>query len=202
MKRVVTALVATLAISVSVYAAEWTSVAKGVRESIVEIAIGSEGACTGFVIDAEKGYVLTAAHCDNPNESGKELFADLRPARVVAKDDKRDLMVLQIADNDRPALKLAKNDPKIGDEVASYGYGYALEEPLFRVAHISAQDIAVERARYIAVDVTFVSGQSGGPVVNALGEVVMIVQMGTPSVGLGVGAETIDDKVGRYFSQK
>ena len=46
----------------------------------------------------------------------------------------------------------------------------------------------------------FVPGQSGGPVVNEKGEVVMIVQMGTNIVGLGVGTETIRDKVGRFFT--
>jgi hypothetical protein len=38
-------------------------------------------------------------------------------------------------------------------------------------------------------------------VVNEAGEVVMMVQRGTQSVGIGVGAETIRSKVGRYFGK-
>lgn len=201
MKRVVAVVVAVGVMSGSAFAAEWATVAKTVRESIVEIAIGTVGACSGFVIDAERDFVLTAAHCDN-EESGKDLFVDLRPAKVVAKDTKQDLMVLLVPGIDRPALNLAKDNPKVGDEVASYGFGYALEEPLFRVAHVSGRDIALERSRVLAIDATFVGGQSGGPVVNAAGEVVMIVQAGTASVGVGVGAETMGEKVGRYFSKR
>ena len=99
----------------------------------------------------------------------------------------------------------AKNDPIVGEEVASYGWGYDMNQPLFRVAHISAKDVTVpqyENARYFAIDAAFVGGQSGGPVVNALGEVVMMVQLGSGIVGWGIGAETLDDKIGRYFSKK
>jgi S1-C subfamily serine protease len=181
-------------------AADWSVIAADARDSIVEIAISSEagepaGACTGFVSDNDRDFVVTAAHCDGP-----KVFADNMPAKVRMKDVKNDLMVLHVDGIDRPALKLAAEDPKIGAEVASFGFGYALERPLFRVAHVSAADIAIERGRYFAVDATFVPGQSGGPVVNEQGQVVMLVQMGTNVVGLGVGTETIKDKVGRFFA--
>lgn len=174
--------------------AQWVVVAPKVAESIVEIA-SKMGSCTGFVIDNERDLVLTAAHCDGP-----ELYADLAPAKVRAKDVKNDLMVLHVEGIDRPALKLAKAPVKIGEEVASYGYGYAFEEALFRVAHISAVDVNIDRASYFVIDAAFVPGQSGGPVVNTKGEVVMIVQLGTEIVGLGVGTDLIIEKVGKYFA--
>lgn len=194
-------ILAILILTASVLAAaDWTVVASTTKDSIVEIAISSEsgepqGACTGFVSDNNRDFVVTAAHCDGP-----KIFADNMPAKVRMKDVKNDLMVLEVTGIDRPALKLADADPRIGSEVASFGFGYALERPLFRVAHVSAADIAIERGRYFAVDATFVPGQSGGPVVNERGEVVMIVQMGTNVVGLGVGTETIKDKTGRFFT--
>lgn len=197
---IVAACALSFVLAMSVFAADWTVVVSNVRESIVEIAVSSaagepQGACTGFVVDNDRDFVVTAAHCDGP-----KVFADNLPAVVRQKDVKNDLMVLHVENIDRPALKLADSDPKVGSEVASFGFGYALEQPLFRVAHVSATDIAIERARYFAVDASFVPGQSGGPVVNERGEVVMIVQLGTPIVGLGVGAETLKDKVGRFFS--
>jgi S1-C subfamily serine protease len=45
------------------------------------------------------------------------------------------------------------------------------------------------------------SGQSGGPAINAAGEVVMMVQRTTSAVGIGVGAETIRARMGRYFEK-
>lgn len=198
MKRVVCAAGLMLLAAVSAGAADWSAVVPNVKASTVEIASGV-GACTGFVIDNERDFVLTAAHCDGPKDT---LYADNLKAEVKAKDDKNDLMVLYVKDIDRPALKLAKNDPRIGEEVASFGWGYAMEEPLFRVAHVSAKDVAMERSHYFAIDASFVPGQSGGPVVNPMGEVVMIVQLGNDVIGLGVGAERISDKMGRFFSKQ
>ena len=208
MKRlIVVALALLLASPLPTFAqadVDWVALARIVRASIVEIA-SDGGACTGFVINSEVkkekqdvDYILTAAHCEGTN-----LLADLKPAAVKAKDFKNDLMVLEIDNTDRPSLKLAKVDAKVGEEVASYGYGYALDQPLFRMAHVSAKDINIgERVQYQAIDSTFVPGQSGGPVVNRKGEVVLVVQLGSDSVGFGVGAEKINDRVGRYFEKE
>ena len=203
MKRLaITLLAFVLAVS-PVLAADWVALAKPVRDSIVEIA-SAGGACTGFIIHSTAkrdkdnvDYVLTAAHCE-----GADLVADLKPAIVKAKDFKNDLMVLEIENTDRPALRLADSDPKVGEEVASYGYGYALDQPMFRVAHVSAQDANIGLpVQYHAIDASFVPGQSGGPVVNEKGQVVMVVQRGSNVVGFGVGAEKIRDRVGRFFEQ-
>jgi len=185
----------------------WNAVVERLTKSVVFIQM-NQGSCTGFVInstakDKDKGdvdYVITAAHCD-----GTDLYADQRPAEILAKDIQKDLMVLKVEDLDRPALKLARRNPVIGDEVASYGFGYGFERPMFRVTHISDDKLYIPRDNIggplMAVDASFVPGQSGGPVVNADGEVVMIVQLGTQIVGFGVGAEIIRDKTGKYFEK-
>lgn len=199
MKNILASVGMVLALATPSFAADWTTILPTFKESVVEIAIGDQGACTGVVIDNSRDLVLTAAHCDVSSDAVR-LIVDNLVAKVRAKDVKNDLMVLQVDGIDRPALKLAEHNPKVGEEVASFGYGYALERPLFRVTHISAEDVAVERSRYIVVDASFVSGQSGGPVVNQKGEIVMLVQMGNSFVGMGVGAETISDKMGRFFT--
>ena len=187
----------------SIAAADWKVAAEKLRASIVYMET-SQGSCTGFVIDEEKDLVLTAAHC---YDELKNIFIDNKPvAKVVARDTKKDLLVLHVPDLDRPALALAKDGPKVGDEVGSYGFGYGLEEPLFKAHHVAAAnlDIDVENigGPLIAVDTEYVGGMSGGPLVNKEGEVVGVVQRGTSAVGFGVDAETIRDKVGRYFSLK
>jgi S1-C subfamily serine protease len=196
-------LACALLVASTAFAADWLAVAKTIRESIVEISIGEKGACTGGVIDDARDNVLTAAHCDN-TESGKDLFVDGKPAKVKFKDIKTDLMVLFVDGIDRPALSLAKHDPEVGEEIASYGFGWNLEKPLFRVGHISVESIALEgyeRAQRLGIDASFVGGQSGGPVINAAGEIVMVVQLTNPEAGWGVGAEVIADKVGKYFTK-
>ena len=200
--RLIAALLALAVPAIPAFASDWSIVASATRASVVDIASGG-GKCSGFVSDDTRDYVVTAAHCDStgPNDV---LYVDSMPAKVRVKDVKNDLMSLYVEGIDRPALRLAKDDPKIGHEVASYGWGWALNTPLFRVANISAQDMTVpgfETARYLAIDAAFVGGQSGGPVVNMQGEVVMIVQLGNDVAGWGVGAEMIKDKLGKYFAE-
>jgi len=68
--------------------------------------------------------------------------------------------------------------------------------------HVSNVDIDMEglSGPFIMIDSEFIGGQSGGPVVNLAGELVMIVQRGADGLGIGIGAETIKARVGRYFS--
>lgn len=108
-------------------AADWSTVIKSVEPSVVWAQVGEEGGCTAFVINQEKHYLLTAAHC-YPGEHGI-LWVDSVPAKTVLLDTKRDLMVVEAPNLDpsKPALKLAAHNPERGAEVMSVGYGYALE---------------------------------------------------------------------------
>lgn len=184
-------------LAVSPALAQWETQAASIRDSIVYIE-NTQGSCTGAVINNEKDLVLTAAHCDGP-----ELFVDQSPAKVLSKDVKNDLMVLEVKDIDRPALKLALKNPVVGQEVATYGYGYGLERPLFRTHTVSDNETQIPELpyRYIAVDSAFIPGQSGGPVVDKNGAIVAIVQRGNSIIGLGLGAETIRGKVGKFFAK-
>jgi S1-C subfamily serine protease len=201
MRKTVAAALFVLLSLTSAFAADWTLLADKLSRATVYIE-HEGGACSGVVINdsvGDKGefdYILTAAHCD-----GKEIYADQARAVVMTKDQKVDVMVLRVPDTERPAIKLAKADPKQGEEVAAFGYGYALEQPMLRVTHISIAeaDIPSLSGKYVVTDATFVPGMSGGGVVNAAGELVMMVQMGSNSVGIGKGAEAIKGKVGKYF---
>jgi S1-C subfamily serine protease len=186
---------------------DWAALVKQLQKSVVTIERNDNGvSCTGFVInpktrrdDSDVTLIATAAHCE-----AVKLWADQSEAKVIAKNKEKDLIVLAVDELGRPALKLAAENPRVGDSVASLGYGYGLEKPLFRLTHISAETYIPYEGiggPLFMTDSTFVPGQSGGAVVNASGEVVMMVQMGTNSVGMGVGAETIREKIGKYFEK-
>jgi S1-C subfamily serine protease len=202
MKIIVTAIMV-LALANTAGATDWSANAEKLAKSVVYIET-ADGSCTGFVINSdaknEKDYVLTAAHCD-----GSKLYADGSDARVIYKDLKKDLMVLEVEDTGRPAVMLAKNNPKPGDELASYGYGYGFERPMLRITHVADDNTHIDQdgvgGPFIVTDATFVPGQSGGPVINAAGEVAMMVQLGSNAVGFGVGAEVMRSKVSRYFEK-
>lgn len=178
----------------------WGTVAEKLEKSVVPIAGENDTHCTGFVINTDKKYVLTAAHC-----FATTLYADNEPAKVVARDPKKDLMVLVVPELDRPALRLAKDNPRVSEQVASYGFGYAFERPMFRLVHVADDETYIPEGGIggplIVLDGAFVPGQSGGPVVNAVGDVVAIVQMASDRVGLGRGAEAIKGSMGKYFEK-
>lgn len=184
------------------FAQEWTNTVTNVLKSVVYVE-SDAGSCSGFVIDATRKYVMTAAHCDA--EDGGIVWIDRVIGKIISKDTKKDLAVFEVKDLDasRPALTLAIRDPKIGEEVMSIGYGMALERPFFRKAMISDTATQIPEdgigGPYITVDAAFVGGQSGGPVVNKAGEVVMIVQRASNTIGIGVGAEIIKERMARFF---
>lgn len=206
MKRIAIALLSlVLFVSAPLMASNWNPIAIQVQKSISFLE-NSEGSCTAFSIDSKRDYVLTAAHCLGSDPEGKDILVDQSPVKVISKDSKHDLLVLEVKGIDKPSLRLAKENPKIGDEVASYGYGLGLERPLFRVSHVSDDKTTIDGSglptNLIAVDTQFVPGQSGGPVVDVNGDLVMIVEAGGQGVGLGPGAEVIKSKVGKYFEQR
>lgn len=185
------------------HAEDWAGVIKALDKSIAYVQ-GESGACTAFVINVEKKYLLTAAHCHQ-----KDIWVDRVQAKVISLDTKKDLMVLQAENLDpaRVALKLAAKNPARGQAVMSAGFGYALERPFFRQANVQDDAFMLPEGGvggpYISVDSSFVGGQSGGPVVNIAGEVVSIVQRGDGgTTGLGVGVEIIRERVGRFFNAK
>jgi S1-C subfamily serine protease len=205
MKRIAAFGIAVWLSAVPSFATDWSPLATKLTKSVVYIET-NKGSCTGFVINAAAGkdgdqdYILTAAHCD-----GDKLYADGADAKVVYKDVKKDLMVLVVNNLDRPALTLAKDNPKPGEELMSFGYGYGFERPMLRITHVADDDTHIDQegigGPFIVTDATFVGGQSGGPVINVNGEVAMIVQRGSNAVGFGVGAEVMKSKVGRYFEK-
>jgi S1-C subfamily serine protease len=101
------------------FGTDWrTIVETRLLKSVVQLSAN----CSGFVINEEKDYVLTAKHCasDDPE---KVVIVDLLPGRVVASDIHKDLLVLHVPTIDKPALHLAEKDAQYGEAVASFGYG-------------------------------------------------------------------------------
>lgn len=203
MKRIIATVVLAGIFALPIYAANtWATVVEKVEKSVAMLMVGTEGSCTAFSINEKENYVMTANHCFGHDSEGKDLLVDNTPAKLIARDQKKDLMVLYVKGFDRPAIHLAKANPRVGDEMASYGYGYGLSKPLFRVTHASAIDTE-ELPSYIITDNDFIPGQSGGPVVDEDGDLVMIVQAGDGhALGIGIGAETIKKSMGRYFEEK
>jgi S1-C subfamily serine protease len=174
-------------------------VARLLEKSVVQLSNN----CSGFVINEQEDYVLTAKHCGE-DDLTKLVAVDRIPSKVVATDIQKDLLVLHVPGIDKPALKFATVAPVYGQEVASFGYGGGYERPMLRITTISQPAALVPDAgpgEWVQTGAGFIGGQSGGPVVNEAGEVVAIVQMSTPTMGIGRSAEEIKKQVGKYLQK-
>jgi S1-C subfamily serine protease len=202
----VTLLAFTTLLPAKLHATDWSEVIKIVEKALVWVEVGDTGGCSGFVIDTQRKYVMTAQHCQ-PTDQGT-LWVDRVPAKVVSRDSKKDLLVVVVEhlNPTRIALKLADKNPVRGQEVMSAGYGFSLERPFFRKASVQDDQLMIPDngigGPYISTDAPFVGGQSGGPVVDISGNVVSIVQRGDGgTTGLGVGVEIIRERMGRFFGK-
>ncbi len=150
----------------------------------IDSAFG-QGQSTGTgVIVSSDGEILTNAHVvDGATEIRVRLAGETEPreARLLASDPGNDLALLRMSGDEFDAAVFA--DPgsvRIGDEVVAIGFALGLDgDPSVTLGIVSALDrtIGTEGAfldGLIQTDAAISSGNSGGPLVNARGEVVGI----------------------------
>ena len=142
-----------------------------------------EGVGTGVVITSD-GQILTNAHVVNGATSVRVRLAgerDPRPAAVVAADAGNDLALLQVDVTGLVPATLA--DPttvRVGDDAIAIGYALDLDgEASVTLGIVSALDRTLLTDNgaldgLIQTDAAISSGNSGGPLVNAAGQVVGI----------------------------
>ena len=141
------------------------------------------GTGTGIII-TEDGEILTNAHVvEGASEVRVRLAGESEPreATVLAADRGNDLALLRIAgDGYTPAIFADPDSIRIGDEVVAIGFALNLDgDPSVTLGIVSALDRSfgldgVFLDGLIQTDAAISSGNSGGPLVNAAGEVVGI----------------------------
>jgi serine protease Do len=133
---------------------------------------------SGFIISSD-GYVLTNAHVVAGAKAATVRLTDKREfkAKVIGVDRPTDVAVLKIDAKDLPTAVLAKADEvKPGQWVAAIGSPFGMENTV-TAGIISAKFRALPNQNYvpfIQTDVAVNPGNSGGPLLNAKGEVIGI----------------------------
>ncbi|HEV2775807.1 MAG TPA: trypsin-like peptidase domain-containing protein, partial [Solirubrobacteraceae bacterium] len=177
---------------------------------------GGSGLGSGFVLN-ERGEIATNAHVVTEGEGrsirkAKEVyvaFADGNqvPARIVGYDANADVALLRIDPSGltlRPLQLGTARDLRVGSPVAAIGSPFGEPQSL-SIGVVSATDRSIrsltgfEIAGAIQTDAAINRGNSGGPLVNAAGEVLGInSQIQTTSGGgEGVGYAVPADIVRR-----
>ncbi|EEZ9648733.1 trypsin-like peptidase domain-containing protein [Escherichia coli] len=140
---------------------------------------------SGFVI--EPGYVLTARHVVDRKGRYRVIVptGETYEARIIAYSQKRDIALLQIADSKTPALPLSWSLPEAGEALASVGYPgghFAVKQGVVSAVRETLAYADKGRVNIIkATGFNLDHGHSGGPLVNAAGEVVGIAVAAQPN---------------------
>lgn len=166
-----------------------------VSSDVAEGDFTGEGVGTGVVLTSD-GLILTNAHVVDGAETVRvrlEGEREPRSATVLAADPDNDLALLQVEVTGLTPATLA--DPttvRVGDDVIAIGYALDLDgEASVTLGIVSALDrtLLTENGALdglIQTDAAISSGNSGGPLVNAAGQVIGI----NTAVALGDGTNT------------
>jgi serine protease Do len=143
----------------------------------VRVNVGSSGIGSGFFMSKD-GLILTAAHVPFGDSSARlsvttQSGQDL-PVTLVGYDEVRDLAVLKASGSDFPALKLAASTPKVGAGVVAIGNSRGSFDG-GRAGSVTALNVSLDASfpsNMVESSMPLAPGDSGGPVLNAAGEVV------------------------------
>jgi S1-C subfamily serine protease len=124
----------------------------------------------GVLIDPSRGLVLTCRHVVAEMKSPRVAFSDGASflAQIVDSDNALDVALLRVPPQKRPAPPLAEADGP-GQEIFAVGYPRRLAFTLSR-GIVSFVGRVVGGVNWLQTDLPMNEGNSGGPVINARGE--------------------------------
>jgi serine protease DegQ len=149
----------------------------------VENLVQTQSLGSGVIFNSE-GYVVTSNHVIEGAEGISAILGDGRTAKanLVGKDLETDLAVLKLTINHLPIIPIADRVPDVGDVVLAIGNPFGLNNTV-TMGIISARGRPIDRSQqpdktsyedFIQTDAAINQGNSGGALVNALGELVGI----------------------------
>ena len=172
-----------------------------VMPSLVVVRGHRFGAGSGIVWDAN-GLILTNNHVVGRRLPIVVLQDDREyESQLLARDPDVDLALLSINAANLTPLKPASASPRVGEMVFAFGHPWGQRNTVTRgivSALASAQNRSGQKVPIVRSDAPLAPGNSGGPLVNASGEVIGINAM---IVG-GDQSVSIAASVAREFVQK
>lgn len=176
-----------------------------VRSIIVVILNGRHGAGAGILINT--GVIVTNAHVVRHSLKVRVLLADDPEVegQVAARDPRTDLALVKFPSNGTMAgAELAQAPPRPGEMVFAFGHPWGMRNVL-TAGVVSAVTQAQTRGGTVPIirtDLQLAPGNSGGPLLNAAGEVIGLNAMifgGDQSVA--IPAQVIKEFLSRAGSQ-
>lgn len=152
---------------------------------------------SGFIIDAEKGLIVTNNHVVKDADEVRVTLIDntILDANIVGKDEKTDMAVLKVKNPKKHKLTEVSfgnsDEMRVGDWVLAIGNPFGLGGTVTQ-GIISARKRDINAGPYddfLQTDASINRGNSGGPMFNLKGEVIGInTAIYSPSGGsVGIG---------------
>jgi S1-C subfamily serine protease len=173
---------------------------------------------SGFVID-KAGYIVTNYHVVGDARSVQVSFSnnDSMKAEVIGKDPATDVALLKVQASSRALKPLALGDSDgvhVGDQVAAIGNPLGLDRSI-TLGIVSALHRSLTSPegtpidRVIQTDAALNHGNSGGPLLNAQGQVVGVSSAvstenaaeGNTGIGFAIPINTVRDVVAELKTQ-
>jgi serine protease Do len=176
-----------------------------------------KGLGSGYIISPD-GYIVTNDHVAGNATKITVTLTDGRSfdAKIIGSDNASDICLLKIDGDDFPYVTLGNSDDIIiGEWVIALGNPFGLfelnDKPTVTVGVISATGMnldAINNRFYlnmIQTDASINGGNSGGPLVNSLGEVIgmntLIFTSGNSSGSIGLGFAIPVNKIKRITEE-
>ena len=193
---------------------DWFGNPFGLPDTEVQRSLGS-----GFVMD-KAGYIITNYHVIGDAKDVHVSFSnsDSMTAEVIGKDPATDVALLKVRASSRAlkALDLGDSDSiQVGDQVAAIGnplgYDRSITLGIISALHrslMSPQGTPIDRV--IQTDAALNHGNSGGPLLNAEGEVIGVSSaistgdtgaQGNIGIGFAIPINTVKDVVAELKTQ-
>ncbi len=149
------------------------------REATVEIASTSDDGTalgSGFFID--DGIIVTNYHViSGTNEITIKTYneKEYKVTDILGYDEKLDIAILKINSKNK-SLVMIQTPVKVGEDIYTIGSPYGLTGSMTK-GMVSSASRVIDDVDYIQFDAAISKGNSGGPLLNAYGEVMGINTM-------------------------
>lgn len=151
----------------------------GLQDAIVRIEARATGTGSGFIVSPD-GYIITCKHVvDGAPAIDIMLEGKSLNVNVIAVEDEGDLALLKLdGRSDLPFLELREaTTVRAGDEVTAVGFPLGVMAPVVTRGIVSLSPTRLGQYPYalIQIDAAVNPGNSGGPLFDADGKVIGIV---------------------------
>lgn len=168
--------------------------AERLRRSTVEVRLrGADAGGTGVIASAD-GRIVTNAHVARAPDASVRLWDGREfPAKLLARDTRRDLATLKVEAAGLPAAAFGDSAAlRVGELVMAIGNPMGFIGALTTgVVHALGSLTGFGRQNWVLADVRLAPGNSGGPLADAYGRVIGINTMIVHGLGAAVPANAV-----------